>query len=419
MSDSLSVYYGLLFNACLPLEVSLNFCSMGCKYCFSNLNSPNRQADTKQIMNLLNKHQERDSFAAFLLREKYPIQCSNHVDFFASSNWKIADPIMQTLVAMDIPFSLQTKGSKHVYEAIEYLPQTVWYVSIATLNEDIARKVEPGAFSIAERLKMLEKIVERGDRVTVGINPLVPEWIDDPLKMCQELASRGVEGVWVQPLHLSNAQLKVMPQKDKDILGASVISKARSRYKNKEVKELYHNIRAIAQECGMEIYDTSQRERSDYFQPYKDVYKKTYPVLQDFVNLCYDLELPNNSPIYCQDYMDFFVPQLPKGEFNLKNHIYAAHSKHDIVKFPDMPKTMSYAQLLHIIWQNDRMNYCPVHAKCFAWAGEKLENNTWNMYVDDDDLPILMFSRDGYDTLFVEATPESWDVDDEVVYVEE
>jgi len=98
MSDSLSVYWGLLFNACSPLEISLNYCSHNCHFCFANLNSPNRTADVKQIMGILSTCQEKETFAAKLLRDKYPVTISNHVDPFSESNWRISLPIINKKV---------------------------------------------------------------------------------------------------------------------------------------------------------------------------------------------------------------------------------------------------------------------------------------------------------------------------------
>lgn len=405
MTESLSVYWGGLFgNGCLPLEMSLNWCSSGCSYCFANLNSPNREANVTQIMGMLSKYQEKETFAAQLLRMGYPVVASNHVDFFADSNAQVSLPILETMTELGIPFSLQTKCGKkgYAYDALKFINKTVFYISIATDQEDHLARIEPGAPTAKERFRFIEAAIAQGHRVVVGINPCVPDWLDhpdNPTRLCKTLAKIGVEGVWVQPLHLSNNQIGNMSDRERASLGEAVLNRGRKFRKDPESRTMYLKTREAAQLCGMEVYDGQQRERSDYFRPYRETYQATFPTIQDFVNYCYDSGKGENDPIYFEEWRDFFLPSFPEGVFPLRNHIgavqYQQFWKGDRGK--SIPQHMTYETLLEIIWSDHDIIYHPCHVNCFAIAGDRTggEDDKFTLYLDDNERYILLFRPNG------------------------
>ena len=397
MSEGLNPYWGgLLGSSCAMLEMSLNWCSMGCSYCFANLNSPNRSANAKSILGIISDHQNRNTYTAYLLREKHPIVISNHVDPFADSNAHVALPILEVLTELDLPFTLQTKCGKHGYEALKFIKPTVFYISIMTMDEDVLRRVEPGAPTAQERFKFIETARSMGHRVCVGINPCVPDWIGDPKPLCNTLAGLGVESVWIQPLHLSNRQIAAMTDRERAAIGETVLNRARKRRKDPLVQQTLAATRQAALDVGLAVYDSQQRERSDYFKPYKETYKNTFPLMQDFVNYCYDTGKGENDPIYWEEYRDFFVPKLPQGTFPLRNHIAAVQYQHFWKDYEDkIPKYMTYETLLEICWRTQDIVFCPVNTMCFSWAADCTQEEKLFQYVDKNDRPILLFRPQG------------------------
>ena len=399
MSESLSVFWGGLFNnACIPLEMSLNWCSMGCSYCFANLNSPDRTGNMSQIMGLISQFQEKNTYAAALLRSGYPVTISNHVDPFADSNSRQALVILETMTELGLRYSIQTKCGKSGYDFLKFASPTVFYISIATMDEEVLRRVEPGAPSAKERFKFIEAARAAGHRVCVGINPVVPEWIGDPNPLCKTLASIGVESAWVQPLHLSCHHVDNMSDRERAAMGEAVLKRGRRFRKDLEMKEACTRTRDAAVEHGLEVYDAQQRERSDYFRPYKETYPKTFPLVQDFVNHCYDKGLGQNDPIYFEDWRDFMLPQLPAGVHPLRNHLgavqYQQFWRSD--RNDEIPRYMTYETFLEITWNNHDIVFHPCHVGCFTLAGgAKNEEGKYPLHLDDNGRYILLFRPDG------------------------
>ena len=129
--DGLKPLYGGFLKIPLPIELSGNFCSHKCSYCFANLNSPTRTLDTKSVLNLLANFEKRKSLEALLLQLGCPVMISNHVDPFATSNYRQLVPIMKMMSELDIDYSVQTKGGKGWEEILEMLKPSVWYISIS------------------------------------------------------------------------------------------------------------------------------------------------------------------------------------------------------------------------------------------------------------------------------------------------
>lgn len=365
--------------------------------CFANLNSPSRTANVPQIMGLLSNHQEKSTYAARLLHSGYPTVISNHVDPFADSNSQVALPILEAMTELGLPYSIQTKCGKAGYEAMKFMPPIVYYISIATMDEEVLQRVEPGAPTAIERFRFIEHARSLGHRICVGINPCVQEWIGDPTALCRTLASLGVEGIWVQPLHLSNRQIANMSDREKAAMGETVLNKARQFRREPTMREAYLKTRYAAESHGMEVYDASQRERSDYFKPYKQTYAKTFPVAQDFVNWCYDKGLGENDPIYFETWRDFFLPNLPTGTFALRNHIAAVQYSHfwKGERSQQIPQYMTYEKLLEIIWADHGILYHPCHINCFALAGDRNAEGRYALHLDSNGRYILLFRPNG------------------------
>lgn len=404
---------GLLLNSCAPLEISLNWCTHNCAYCFANLNDPDRASDVQSAIRSIKQRHERDTYEAFLLREGYPVVLSNKVDPFAVSNEDAALELIKVMSEEGIPFTLQTKGGRKIDEALAIIGDKpiVWYISLATLDEDVLKKVEPGAPSAAQRLLLIEKIINRGHKVCVGINPVVPEWISIPSALTDKLSDLGVSGVWVQPMHLSKNQLGRMPERGQTALGEKVVADARkSRTKlSPDVIEALKQTREAAIASGLEVYDSGQHQRSDYFKPYEELYPKRFPLMQEFTNHCHDTKQAGDW-IYFAEFLDFFGDRLPLGEWRLREHL-AAIVFRAALNGLFIPQRMDYETLLCYIWEHKQTGISPVNCGAFAWAAEweKQENGKhgWTQLVDDLNLPILVFQPEGTDSAFIDVKPTS------------
>ena len=57
-------YFGEFLINPVPLELSFNYCSHKCAYCFANLNKPDRQFDVLRFMRFIRDYPNRDTLAA-------------------------------------------------------------------------------------------------------------------------------------------------------------------------------------------------------------------------------------------------------------------------------------------------------------------------------------------------------------------
>jgi DNA repair photolyase len=437
---SLKTYYGgFLLNGIAPLELDLNWCSHRCRGCFSNLNEPDRRGNPQQVLGTLAKARTNSTLEGHLIRNRYPVAFSNHVDPFATANTNVKNdsdgmgsnwtmPILEAMVDMDLPIYILTKGGRGLDKpfnyhcsALDILPvPTVFYVSVETLDNDISRLWAPAAPVASRRLELIETLASKGHIVVVGINPTVPDWIPDPAEMVSTLARLGVKGLWVNPLHLSNKQKQRMPAADKIALGERLMDMAKlsNRSKYPEIDETLDAIRDAAAGCGLPVYEGQQGRPCTFFDIY-DFYPNRYPTIQDFVNWCWG-NLHDGDLIYWETFRDLLLPKLPEGVWPIGQHIGAMCSvafwgtvKRHTARFRHKygsANRMTYEDLLRLIWGYYTSVYCPANLPCFSWAVSrepsnpdrgntdgvrklKSKSDTLEMVLDDEGLPVLVFSK--------------------------
>ncbi|MBE9178694.1 radical SAM protein [Oculatella sp. LEGE 06141] len=402
--DSISVYYGELLISPLPLEASFNWCSHNCHYCFANLNQPDRRADIKATMRLLSDYHNRQTLEAKLLQQGYGVLISNRVDPFATSNFQQSIPVMRTMTELGIPIALQTKGGRGIEEALEFLPPSCWYVSIAMLDDDLRARLEPGAPSIGDRLSLLETLTSRGHTVNVGLNPWTPEWL--PLEQAPKLLKRlkdcGVHGVWTETIHFNYKQLRNMPQRGREAIGESIIKRAQKRNPDPDEFQQWLELRQMVTDVGLEVFSAGQPNRSNYFEPYHQLYPKTFGVLQDFVNWCHDRQLQTTDLISFNEFADFLCPKFPKGKLCIGHYVGA--TAHQVCREAEnWSNWMTYRDLLQMVWSDARIKASPARAACFAYAAKRDSSGGWIQLVDDHNLPYLAFNPDGFSDYYAEV----------------
>lgn len=398
MQTALNVYFGEFLINPIPLELSLNYCSHRCRYCFANLNSPDRQANMPELMRLLQDYPNRKTLTAQLLQLGYPVVFSNHVDPFSASNFRQALTLIDMFSNLGIPLQFQTRGAfkndMHIIEqALDMLPgPTVWYVSIAMWDDTLRKKLEPGAPSIQHRLELLDLLREKGHTTVLGLNPCVPEWLpgDDGQKILDAAAERGVHGMWIERLHLTYQQRDAMPQKDQEIMTPILVERSMHRRSRPEDMALIGHLRQYATAIGLEIFSVGQPNRSDFFKPYHDLYPKTFPTLQDLINDFYDRDLTEQL-IPFSTFADFFAERFPTGTMPID--AYLGSTAKNLWHTHKVPAQMTYKQLMAIIFQDTRVKQCPARLPAFAFAAQwdPTAPAGWWQLVDPDGLPYLVF----------------------------
>ncbi len=398
----IEVYYGEFLINPIPLELSMNYCSHKCAYCFANLNKPDRRLDAPRLMRFLANYKNRNTLAAQLLQQGYPVVISNRTDPFAASNYIQTLPILEVLTALGIPVQFQTKGGKGIDDALQIVGPSVWYITINTLNEAIRKKIEPGAPAVASRFELITQLVERGHRVVVGINPAVPEWSAPVEPLIERITGSGASGVWVECLHLNKNQEANLSAKERAAITEPLLSRAKRRRTHPQDVAFYQTVRKTAAAAGLDVYSVGQPAPSNFFAVYRQVYPKTFPVLQDFINFCYEHGYNRTRPITFNEFSAFMGQQLPAGRQRIAHYLGA--TARSLWKKWRIPNEMTYRQLLGILWEHPQIKFSPLRQHNFAYAGLKNDDG-WVMVVDETEMPYVLFSP-WFDDYFVDIREE-------------
>jgi len=398
MGDTFTPYWGDFLVSPIPIELSFNYCSHSCQYCFANLNRPDRRADIKATTNLLSQYQERETYTARLMQENYPALVSNRVDPFAGSNYRQTLPVFDMMDAINMPMTFQTKGGRGIDEVLEYCKPSVWYISIAVLDDKKRAEIEPGAPTIQSRLDLITKLKDKGHEVVIGVNPHVADWLpeSDAEILLQEFKDRGVWGVWCQLLHLNHKQVKGISEKGKAAIGEKVLKDCTKRVIPPDKLGELEYFRDQITGYGMEVYTVTQGNQSYFFEPFTRLYDKLFPTMQDFINYCYEMELPDYSLISFADFCAFMLPYLPGGLNRIGDYLKLGLKSQVAYREACDSRFQTFESLLKIGWCEASCRFNPTQWQCFSYA--QYDNQ---LVVDDaEGLPMIIFRRDRFEELY-------------------
>lgn len=380
-------FYGEFLISPVPLELSFNYCSHKCAFCFANLGVPDRRVDIKAVMRFVQSFRERKSYAAKLMQAGYPVCISNKVDPLAVTNDAQSIPVIEMLAAMGVPVQIQTRGGRREDDLLAIVPApSVWYISFDTLDEKIRKAIEPGAPTIEKRLELVAKVAAKGHKVILGLNPLTPEWCPEPENLIDECYDRGVRHVWIEALHLHRDQEKNLTDKERKAMGSETLARAMQKTWTADEKAHMDRAHNHAWGRGMETFTVGYWHRSAFHQAYRDCYPKTFPVMQYFINWCWEtVGNVEDEVVEYDDFERFLLPHLPEGVLPICHYIRATNYG-AVEAHPDLPNNLSFRGLLQRAWCWKEVTFAPSRMRCFAVAIDQ-QPESWTIPVDERGMP--------------------------------
>jgi DNA repair photolyase len=270
----------------IPFDQSINpyrGCEHGCIYCFARPThaflglSPGLDFETKLLM--------KPDAAALLDRElrhpKYQpkiIAMGTNTDPYQplERTQRITRSILEVLAAFNHPVGIVTKSALIARDIDILAPMAAKrlahaYVSVTTLDGELARKMEPRASTPARRLEAIRQLAAAGIPTGVMAAPMIPALNDHELERILEIAAAaGATSAGYVVLRL--------PLEIKDLfiewLDAHAPGKAR------HVLELIRGVRG-----GEQLYDSTFGDRMRGTGPYADLLRKRFKLATKRLNL--------------------------------------------------------------------------------------------------------------------------------------
>jgi len=188
----------------IPFTQSINpyqGCEHGCIYCYARPShayldlSPGLDFETK----LFAKPNAAELLRAELAKPGYkfePIALGTNTDPYQpiEREWKITRSIIEVLAECEHPLTITTKGVLVERDIDLLAPMAARrlvraYVSIAMLDPELARKLDPRAPAPKRRLQMIKALADAGIPVGVSVAPVVPQLTDRDLESVLEAAA--------------------------------------------------------------------------------------------------------------------------------------------------------------------------------------------------------------------------------------
>jgi DNA repair photolyase len=188
----------------IPFDRSINpyqGCEHGCIYCYARPShayldlSPGLDFETR----LFAKPNAALLLRAELAQPGYrcePIALGTNTDPYQpiEREWKITRQIIEVLAECEHPLTITTKGVLIERDVDLLAPLAAKnlvraYVSIAMLDRELARKLDPRAPSPQRRLEMITALADAGIPVGVSVAPVIPQLTDKDLEAILEAAA--------------------------------------------------------------------------------------------------------------------------------------------------------------------------------------------------------------------------------------
>jgi DNA repair photolyase len=198
----------------VPFAQSINpyqGCEHGCIYCFARPThayldlSPGLDFESR----LFAKPDAPALLRKALARPGYrcdPIALGTNTDPYQpiEREWKVTRSILEVLAAHEHPFTIVTKSALVERDIDLIAPMAAKrmarvYLSITTLDRELARRMEPRAAAPPRRLQAIKTLHEAGIPVGVMVAPIIPQLNDRDLEAILEAAAAsGARGAgWV------------------------------------------------------------------------------------------------------------------------------------------------------------------------------------------------------------------------------
>ena len=198
----------------IPFDASINpyqGCEHGCIYCYARPShayldlSPGLDFETK----LFAKPDAPKLLRAEIAKPGYvcdPIALGTNTDPYQpiEREWKITRAVLEVLAEHRHPFSIVTKNALVERDLDIIAPMAAAgmarvYLSVTTLDADLARKLEPRASAPARRLQAIAALGAAGVPTGVMVAPVIPQLNDRALEAILEAtAAAGADGAgWV------------------------------------------------------------------------------------------------------------------------------------------------------------------------------------------------------------------------------
>lgn len=361
----------------VPLEMSMNACSHGCVYCFANLRNGERAFDSKKFASQMNKLMDSDTFTSKKIKQGYGVTISNNTDPFAKNNARITEGILPTLIAKKIPLFFQTKGGDRLQELCSDIPRSDFYFSMTMLNEDIREIVEPMAPSIEKRFEYINWLIGKGHNVSVGINPLVKEWmpendLDIMMNKCKEV---GIKSFVIQSMHFGKRNKEKLLKRD---FGGADIDNYIG--KNRETQLYFQKALLKYNKFGTIAFN--QPFYSKGIEYNASAQGKRYLTAQHFINNIYEKYGENEHIITFNEYLNFFndgfIDEYSKqryDEYILLTYFDAWKGK------PKNQNIHSKEHLYNVIWNEEAVRINLRNNILFEDIGKDIDGNVlmkWN-----------------------------------------
>ena len=295
------------------LDVSHNWCSHNCGYCFANLNKPDRRIDPQKLFNQITNFRHQKNEVAMMLQHDMVVTASNKTDPFAKTNEQISLPMFELFEDYGIKHSIQTRGGSRIYEYLDMIKSTkVFYISITHTSDETRKNTEVGSPTIESRRELVDELLRRENKVIVAYNPFWHEWINID-KEIENCTSRNLSGVVLQKMHINNLQYSNMTPRYKevfkDIYDKTKSSKSRLINENHTHYTLFYN---TLRENGVKVKGYSETNFDNIYSVYADVYGKnsTFRTKEDFYVWCLENK-KDGDEVRFKEFYDFFSEDLP------------------------------------------------------------------------------------------------------------
>src|SRR5262245_6619344 len=270
----------------IPFDQSINpyrGCEHGCVYCFARPThaylglSPGLDFETKLLM--------KPDAAALLDRElrnpRYKpkiIAMGTNTDPYQPLERKqrITRSVLEVLSAFNHPVGIVTKSALIVRD-IDVLASMAAkrlahaYVSVTTLDSELARKMEPRASTPSKRIEAIRQLAAAGIPTGVMAAPMIPALNDHEMeKILETAAAAGATSAGYVMLRL--------PLEIKDLFIEWMDAHAPG--KSKHVLELIRSARG-----GERLYESTFGQRMRGTGPYAELLKKRFKLARQRLNL--------------------------------------------------------------------------------------------------------------------------------------